>query len=107
MGQGRQTVIDLVRQRTGGRINIKLYPGTSLVQGDQTREFTAIRRRDRHGLGSTINWSPQVKELNMFSLPFLMPDFAAMDALTRGEVGRELFRRSRKQRAAARLGRDG
>ena len=28
---------DLVRERTNGRINIKLYPGVSLIQGDQTR----------------------------------------------------------------------
>lgn len=41
---------------------------------------------------STINWSPQIKELNLFSLPFLMPDYQAIDALTRGEVGREIFK---------------
>ncbi|HNZ91692.1 MAG TPA: TRAP transporter substrate-binding protein DctP, partial [Acidovorax sp.] len=39
----------------------------------------------------TINWSPQVKQLNLFSLPFLMPDYAAADALTQGEVGKSLF----------------
>ncbi|HEX7386906.1 MAG TPA: C4-dicarboxylate ABC transporter, partial [Castellaniella sp.] len=43
-GQGAVIWSDLVRQRTNGRINIKVYPGTSLVQGDQTREFTAIRQ---------------------------------------------------------------
>jgi TRAP-type C4-dicarboxylate transport system substrate-binding protein len=42
-------------------------------------------------VGSTINWSPQVKELNLFSLPFLMPDYAALDALTQGEVGKKIF----------------
>ena len=42
-------------------------------------------------IGSTINWSPQVKELNLFSLPFLMPDSKAMDALTQGAVGKDLF----------------
>ena len=42
-------------------------------------------------IGSTINWSPQVKQLNLFSLPFLMPDYAAIDALTQGEVGKSLF----------------
>ena len=35
---------DLVKERTQGRINIKLYPGTSLIQGDQTREFSALRQ---------------------------------------------------------------
>ena len=85
---------ELVRQRTGGRINIKMYPGVSLVAGDQTREFTAIRQGVIDlAIGSTINWSPQIRELNLFSLPFLMPDYAAIDALTQGEVGKDIFRR--------------
>lgn len=91
-GQGAVIWSDLVRERTDGRINIKVYPGTSLVQGDQTREFTAIRQGVIDmAIGSTINWSPQVKELNIFSLPFLMPDYPAIDALTHGKVGEELF----------------
>ena len=91
-GKGGEIWADLVRQRTDGRINIKLYPGVSLVQGDQTREFTAIRQGVIDlAIGSTINWSPQVKELNLFSLPFLMPDYAAIDALTQGDVGKQIF----------------
>lgn len=85
---------DLVKERTQGRINIKLYPGVSLIQGDQTREFSALRQGVIDmAVGSTINWSPQIKELNLFSLPFLMPDYAAIDALTQGEVGKAMFTR--------------
>jgi len=92
-GKGGEIWANLVRERTQGRINIKLYPGVSLIQGDQTREFSAIRQGVIDmAVGSTINWSPQVKELNLFSLPFLMPDYAAMDALTQGEVGKEIFK---------------
>ncbi|HKB53743.1 MAG TPA: DctP family TRAP transporter solute-binding subunit [Ramlibacter sp.] len=83
---------DLVKERTQGRINIKLYPGVSLLQGDQTREFSALRQGVIDmAVGSTINWSPQVKELNLFSMPFLMPDYAAVDALTQGAVGKRIF----------------
>lgn len=97
-GKGGEIWIDLVKQRTNGRINIKLYPGVSLVQGDQTREFTAIRQGIIDmAIGSTINWSPQVKELNLFSLPFLMPDYKAIDALTQGPVGKDLFAILEKQ----------
>ena len=85
---------EIVRQKTNGRINIKMYPGVSLVAGDQTREFTAIRQGVIDlAIGSTINWSPQIRELNLFSLPFLMPDYAAIDALTQGEVGKDIFKR--------------
>ncbi|MBP7565005.1 MAG: DctP family TRAP transporter solute-binding subunit [Burkholderiaceae bacterium] len=91
-GKGGELWAEKVRERTQGRINIKLYPGTSLVQGDQTREFSALRQGVIDmAVGSTINWSPQVRELNLFSLPFLMPDFAAIDSLTQGDVGKQLF----------------
>ena len=91
-GQAGKLWADMVKERTQGRINIKLYPGVSLIQGDQTREFSALRQGVIDmAVGSTINWSPQVKELNLFSLPFLMPDYAALDALTQGEVGKKIF----------------
>jgi TRAP-type transport system periplasmic protein len=84
---------ELVKEKTGGRINVKTYPGTSLVGGDQTKEFTAIRQGAIDmAIGSTINWSPQVQQLNIFSMPFLMPDYKAIDALTGGDVGKELFK---------------
>ncbi|MDI1245587.1 MAG: DctP family TRAP transporter solute-binding subunit [Rhodoferax sp.] len=91
-GKGGQIWADLVKERTQGRINIKLYPGVSLIQGDQTREFSALRQGVIDmAVGSTINWSPQVKQLNLFSMPFLMPDYAALDALTQGSVGKQIF----------------
>ena len=92
-GKGGEIWANKVREKTNGRINIKLYPGVSLIQGDQTREFSALRQGVIDmAIGSTINWSPQVKQLNLFSLPFLMPDYAAIDALTQGEVGKEMFK---------------
>ena len=91
-GQAGERWSELVKEKTQGRIVIKLYSGNSLVGGEQTHEFTAIRQGVIDmSIGSTINWSPQVKELNLFSLPFLMPDYKAMDALTQGEVGKDLF----------------
>jgi tripartite ATP-independent transporter DctP family solute receptor len=91
-GKGGEIWADLVRERTKGRINIKMYPGAALVGGDQTREFTALRQGAIDlAIGSTINWSPQIKELNLFSMPFLALDHAGLDALTTGEVGKEVF----------------
>jgi len=84
--------VRLVAERTDGRINMKVYPGAQLVAGEQTKEFNAMRRGAIDmAVGSTINWSPQIVEMNLFSLPFLMPDYAAIDALTGGPVGERLF----------------
>ena len=91
-GKGGEIWADLVRERTQGRINIKMYPGAALVNGDQTREFTAVRQGAIDlAIGSTINWSPQIKEFNLFSMPFLAQDHAGLDALTQGDIGKEMF----------------
>ncbi len=91
-GKAGERWAELVKQKTDGRINIKLYPGTSLVGGDQTREFSAIRQGVIDlAIGSSINWSPQVKQLNLFSLPFLTPDAKGLDALIKGDAGKDLF----------------
>ncbi len=91
-GMGGEIWAAKVKEKTNGRINIKLYPGVSLIQGDQTREFSALRQGVIDmAIGSTINWSPQVKQLNLFSLPFLFPDYAAVDAVTQGDVGKSIF----------------
>jgi TRAP-type transport system periplasmic protein len=82
-GRGGQIFGDLVRERTGGRINIKQYPGASLVQGQQDREFAAMRQGVIDVLcGAPINWAGTVRELGVFTLPFILPDHKAWDAVT-------------------------
>ncbi len=82
-GKGGAIFGDLVRERTGGRINIKQYPGASLVQGQQDREFAAMRQGVIDVLcGAPINWAGTVRELGVFTLPFILPDHKAWDAAT-------------------------
>lgn len=91
-GQAADKWVELVKERSDGRINMKIYSNSQLVSGDQTKEFSAMRSGIIDmAVGSTINWSPQVPELNLFSLPFLMPDYDAIDAITQGEAGEAIF----------------
>lgn len=91
-GQAAEKWAELVEERSEGRITLKVYPNAQLVSGDQTREFSAMRSGlIDMAVGSTINWSTQVPEVNLFSLPFLMPDNAAVDAVTQGEAGKMVF----------------
>ncbi len=91
-GQAADKWVELVKERSDGRINMKIYSNSQLVSGDQTKEFSAMRSGIIDmAVGSTINWSPQVPELNLFSLPFLMPNYAAIDAITQGEAGEAIF----------------
>ena len=91
-GQAAQKWADLVEERSKGEITLRVYPNAQLVAGDQTKEFSAMRSGlIDMAVGSTINWSPQVPELNLFSLPFLMTDSADLDAVTQGEAGKQAF----------------
>lgn len=91
-GQAAEKWADLVEERSDGELTLRVYPNSQLVSGDQTREFSAMRSGlIDAAVGSTINWSPQVPELNLFSLPFFLPDEAAVDAVTGGEAGDQVF----------------
>jgi TRAP-type transport system periplasmic protein len=82
-GKGGEIFGNLVRERTSGRINIKQYPGASLVQGQQDRELAAMRQGIIDVLcGAPINWSGTARDLGVFTLPFLFPDHKAWDAVT-------------------------
>ncbi|MCC6209960.1 MAG: TRAP transporter substrate-binding protein DctP [Burkholderiales bacterium] len=81
-GKGGEIFANLARERTSGRINIKQYPGASLVQGDQTREFSAMRQGVIDVLcGAPVNWYSTVREIAVFTLPFITPDHRALDAV--------------------------
>jgi len=92
-GEAATKFADLVRERTGGKINIKCYFSGQLFAGMQTNEFLITRQGVADfAAGSTINWSPTVKELNLFSLPFFFPDYKALDAVETGEPGKKLLK---------------
>ena len=87
---------DLVKEKSQGRINIKVYCNSQLMSGMQTSEFLLVRNGViDFALASTINWSPQVKQLNMPCMPFFIasaPDrYKAMDAIEAGKSGKMLI----------------
>lgn len=97
-GAGATKFADLVRERTEGRINIKVYTSSSLMAGKQTNEFLLHRQGVADFcFASTINWSTTIKPLNVFNLPFFFPDYKALDAVTQGETGEELAEMLKKK----------
>jgi len=92
-GESAARFADEVRKATNGRINIKPYYSGQLFAGKQTNEFLLMKQGViDFAVGSTINWSPTIKELNLFSLPFFFPNYKALDAVENGEVGKRLFK---------------
>jgi len=92
-GRAATRFADILRYRTQGRINIRNYFDGQLFAGRQTTEFSLLQEGVADfAIGSTINWSPQVKELNLFALPFMFPSYSALDAVEAGDPGKRLFK---------------
>ncbi len=88
-GAGGQKFADIVREKSGGQINIKVYFNGALFADDQTKEFMLTKQGVADfALGSTINWSPQLRVLNLFNLPFMFPSYEALDAVKNGTAGK-------------------
>lgn len=91
-GRGAERFADLVRDKTDGKINIKVFYGGQLFKGEQTSEFQLMARGGiDFAFGSTINWSPVIPELNVFSLPFFVGNYERLDRLKDSAVGDKLL----------------
>jgi tripartite ATP-independent transporter DctP family solute receptor len=92
-GESAAHFAEAVKNATDGRVNIKPYYNGQLFEGKQTNEFLLMKQGViDFALGSTINWSPTIKELNIFSLPFFFSGYSALDAVEYGETGKQLFK---------------
>src|SRR5262245_42388383 len=91
-GRAATRLAGALRFRTQGRINVKNYFSGQLFADQQTTEFALLQQGVADfAIGSTINWSQQIKELNLFALPFLFPGYKALDAVEAGSPGKRLF----------------
>ncbi len=97
-GQAAKMWADEVEKRTNGRVKIQIYFSGQLFAGKQTNEFVLLSQGVADfAVGSTINWAPQVKELNLFILPFFFPEgkkkgdiYKAVDAVENGKAGKRI-----------------
>ncbi|MEA3359300.1 MAG: DctP family TRAP transporter solute-binding subunit [Thermodesulfobacteriota bacterium] len=91
-GMGAQKFADLVKEKTNGQINIKPYWGSALLKGAQLKspQMVASGVIDC-AYESTINSSPVMPEMNIFSLPFFINNFENLDKMEYGETGKAIF----------------
>ncbi len=90
-GEAAAKFASIVKEKSGGKINIKPYYNGQLFSGKQTNEVLLLKLGVADlALGSTINWSTTIKELNLFSLPFMFSNYRELDAVLDGKVGKQL-----------------
>jgi tripartite ATP-independent transporter DctP family solute receptor len=88
---GAKKFADLIKDRTSGRITIKLYPSNQLGKGE--REMTEGIQQGAIDLlvtstGPMGGFSPSI---NILDFPFLFRDFKHVDSVLDGEMGRKLL----------------
>ena len=90
-GKAGEAWARLISERSGARFAVKHFPGATLAQRDPAREFAGLRDGAIDlAVGSAVNWASQVKELNLFALPWLFADHAALERALAGEIGARL-----------------
>jgi len=91
-GQGAAKFSELVLEKTKGRIHIKPYYGSALLQGAQLKSAQLVAKGVIDcAFESTINISPVIPECNIFSLPFFINTFDNLDKLEYGQTGKTIF----------------
>ena len=88
---GAQKFIDLIKERTSGRIDIRLYPALQLGKGE--REMLEGVQQGAIDLlvtstGPLGGFSPSI---NILDFPFLFRDFDHVDLVLDGPIGRKLL----------------
>jgi len=77
---------DLIRERTGGQIELQIFPGGQL--GGEREVAEGMRLGSIQGADSTLaalsSWVP---EGQVFDLPFIFRDLAHVEAVTNGPIG--------------------
>jgi tripartite ATP-independent transporter DctP family solute receptor len=89
-GQGAQKFADLVAQKSGGKIQVKLYPSGQLGGDVQTVSAMQGGTIEMTVLNAGILQS-QVKEFAVYDFPFLFNNAQEADAVTDGAFGKNLF----------------
>ncbi len=91
-GMGAAKFAELVKEKTGGRINVKPYYASALLKGAQLKSPQMVAKGVIDcAYESTINSSTVIPEMNVFSLPFFINTFENLDKMEHGQTGQTIF----------------
>ncbi|WP_372996086.1 DctP family TRAP transporter solute-binding subunit [Lutispora sp.] len=89
--QGALKFAELVKERTNGKYDIKVYPNEQLSGGNQAKSIELLKAGAMDlSLHSNIIYSVMDEKFSVVSLPWLMPDNETVDEKIHGEGGEAL-----------------
>jgi C4-dicarboxylate-binding protein DctP len=90
-GKGSEKFKQLAEKYTQGRVKVEIYPNSQLFKDKE--EVEALQLGAVQMLAPSLaKFGPLgVKEFEVFDLPYILPDKAALRKVTGGELGKRLF----------------
>ncbi|MEN3793511.1 DctP family TRAP transporter solute-binding subunit [Fulvimarina sp. MAC3] len=86
--KGAEKFNELLEERSGGEMDIRIFPNAQLTGGDQMKQAEMVGRGSLDFVvTSAINVTPLVPEMAVFSLPYLYGGYEDVDATTAGAPG--------------------
>jgi C4-dicarboxylate-binding protein DctP len=92
-GKAADKFRELAEAATKGRVKVEIYPNSTLYKDKE--ELEALQLGAVQMLAPSLaKFGPLgVKEFELFDLPYIFPDKAALDRVTDGPIGRDLLKR--------------
>ena len=90
-GKGAEKFKELAEKYTDGKVKVEIYPNSQIYKDKE--EMEALQLGAVQMLAPSLaKFGPLgVREFEVFDLPYIFPDKAALRRVTEGEVGRKLF----------------
>ncbi|MCF2522636.1 TRAP transporter substrate-binding protein [Bradyrhizobium sp. G127] len=90
-GQGADKFKELAEKYTNGKVKVEVYPNSQLYKDKE--EVEALQLGAVQMLAPSLaKFGPLgVKEFEVFDLPFILPDKAALGRVTKGPIGQSLL----------------
>ncbi len=90
-GQMANKFRDLIAERLAGKVKVEVYPNSQLYSDKKV--LRAILKGDAHLAAPSLSlFERYTDELQLFDLPFLFKDMAAVDKFQRSPAGQQLLR---------------
>ena len=90
-GQGAEKFKELAEKYTNGRVKVDVYPNSQLYKDKE--EVEALQLGAVQMLAPSLaKFGPLgVREFEVFDLPYILPDKAALGSITKGPIGQNLL----------------
>ena len=89
--KGGEKFAEIVSEKTGGKVKVKVYANEQLSSGSQTKGIEQLQNGITDmSFHSTIIYSILDPKFGVVSMPWILPNYEAVDAALAGEAGGEI-----------------